>query len=381
MNTTLINIKGKNIYTYLKYLLKADINIIRCDYINIHEVNILIDNKDLEKVLNLKTSYEIKIIKTNGIKHIKYILKKNKHFLIIFIMSFLFLMYLTTVITKVEVIHSDKKIRELLSKELEKYDIKNNSRTKTYKQINDIKEKILKDYKDKIEWIEIIKEGTKYIVKVEERILTNIDKTDEKYNIVANNNAIIKEISAEKGEIIVKKEQYVRKGDILIRGDIYLNETKKDTINAQGEVYGEVWYKVTSEYPKYYEEVKDTKSRKKVYTITILNRRIELTRKKYKIKRIKEKTILKSNILPIKLSKEYQTKQEKITKSYTKEEAINKALQEIEEKINSNLTIKEHIIDIKKLKVEENNSKIILETFVTVYKNIGTKEKIEEIEE
>ena len=381
MNTTLINIKGKNIYTYLKYLLKADINIIRCDYINIHEVNILIDNKDLEKVLNLKTSYEIKIIKTNGIKHIKYILKKNKHFLIIFIMSFLFLMYLTTVITKVEVIHSDKKIRELLSKELEKYDIKNNSRTKTYKQINDIKEKILKDYKDKIEWIEIIKEGTKYIVKVEERILTNIDLTDEKYNIVANNNAIIKEISAEKGEIIVKKEQYVRKGDILIRGDIYLNETKKDTINAQGEVYGEVWYKVTSEYPKYYEEVKDTKSRKKVYTITILNRRIELTRKKYKIKRIKEKTILKSNILPIKLSKEYQTKQEKITKSYTKEEAINKALQEIEEKINSNLTIKEHIIDIKKLKVEENNSKIILETFVTVYKNIGTKEKIEEIEE
>lgn len=381
MNTTLINIKGKNIYTYLKYLLKADINIIRCDYINIHEVNILLDNKDLEKVLNLKTSYEIKIIRTNGIKHIKYILKKNKHFLIIFIMSFLFLMYLTTVITKVEVIHSDKKIRELLSKELEKYDIKNNSRTKTYKQINDIKEKILKDYKDKIEWIEIIKEGTKYIVKVEERILTNIDLTDEKYNIVANNNAIIKEISAEKGEIIVKKEQYVRKGDILIRGDIYLNETKKDTINAQGEVYGEVWYKVTSEYPKYYEEVKDTKSRKKVYTITILNRRIEITRKKYKIKRIKEKTILKSNILPIKLSKEYQTKQEKITKSYTKEEAINKALQEIEEKINSNLTIKEHIIDIKKLKVEENNSKIILETFVTVYKNIGTKEKIEEIEE
>ncbi len=381
MNTTLINIKGKNIYTYLKYLLKADINIIRCDYINIHEANILIDNKDLEKVLNLKTSYEIKIIRTNGIKHIKYILNKNKHFLIIFIMSFLFLMYLTTVITKVEVIHSDKKIRELLSKELEKYDIKNNSRTKTYKQINDIKEKILKDYKDKIEWIEIIKEGTKYIVKVEERILTNTDKTDEKYNIVANNNAIIKEISAEKGEITVKKEQYVRKGDILIRGDIYLNETKKDTINAQGEVYGEVWYKVTSEYPKYYEEVKDTKSRKKVYTITILNRRIELTRKKYKIKRIKEKTILKSNILPIKLSKEYQTKQEKITKSYTKEEAINKALQEIEEKINSNLTIKEHIIDIKKLKVEENNSKIILETFVTVYKNIGTKEKIEEIEE
>lgn len=381
MNTTLINIKGKNIYTYLKYLLKADINIIRCDYINIHEANILIDNKDLEKVLNLKTSYEIKIIRTNGIKHIKYILNKNKHFLIIFIMSFLFLMYLTTVITKVEVIHSDKKIRELLSKELEKYDIKNNSRTKTYKQINDIKEKILKDYKDKIEWIEIIKEGTKYIVKVEERILTNTDKTDEKYNIVANNNAIIKEISAEKGEITVKKEQYVRKGDILIRGDIYLNETKKDTINAQGEVYGEVWYKVTSEYPKYYEEVKDTKSRKKVYTITILNRRIELTRKKYKIKRIKEKTILKSNILPIKLSKEYQTKQEKITKSYTKEEAINKALQEIEEKINANLTIKEHIIDIKKLKVEENNSKIILETFVTVYKNIGTKEKIEEIEE
>ena len=36
---------------------------------------------------------------------------------------------------------------------------------------------------------------------------------------------------------------------------------------------------------------------------------------------------------------------------------------------------------LKLQKFKENNSKIILETFVTVYKNIGTKEKIEEIEE
>lgn len=380
-NTSLINIKGKNIYTYLKYLLKEKIEILKCEYINIHEINILIDNKDLEKLLNLKTSYSTKIIKTNGLKYIKYKLNQNKHFIILFILSYIFLIYLMNIITKVEVIHEDKAVRELLINTLEKYDIKKGFKKKSYKEIEKIKENIIKDNKEKIEWIEIIEQGTKYIVKVEERIINEDKKDNENYNIVSTKNAIVKEISAEKGEVIVTKEQYVRKGDILIRGDIYLNETKKDTVSAKGRVYGEVWYKVTVEYPKYYEEKKDSNDTKEVYTLTILNKKIELTKDKYKVKRVKEKTLLKSNLLPIKLSKEHQTKQEIIKKTYTKNEAINNAIKEIDTKITSTLKEKEHIIDIKKLKVEENNSKIILEAFVSVYEEIGIKENIKEIEE
>ncbi len=58
-------------------------------------------------------------------------------------------------------------------------------------------------------------------------------------------------------------------------------------------------------------------------------------------------------------------------------EATKKALEEIKKKIEDSLNEKEYIISIKKLKVEENNSKIIVEAFVSVYKNIGERKNAE----
>ena len=216
--------------------------------------------------------------------------------------------------------------------------------------------------------------GTKYIVRLEERILPN--KKEEKLpsHIVSNSYAIIKNVEATKGVILKQKDSYVKPGDIIISGDIYLNEEVKEQIVAEGSVYGEVWYTTTIEYPYYYEEVKETGKTKKVYTFTFLNKRIEFTTNRFKEKKITAKTILKNNVFPISFQYEKQKEVITIKQNLNKEEATKKALEEIKKKIEESLKEKEKIISIKKLKVEENNSKIIVEAFVSVYKNIGERQ-------
>ena len=104
--------------------------------------------------------------------------------------------------------------------------------------------------------------------------------------MVAKKSAIIKKIEASKGEIIKNINEYVSKGDVVISGEIKLNDNVKAVIPAQGIIYGEVWYNVKTEYPLLYKEERLTNNKKEVYTIKILNKTIELFNlKKYQQKK------------------------------------------------------------------------------------------------
>ena len=166
---------------------------------------------------------------------------------------------------------------------------------------------------------------------------------------------------AESGDVLKRKNDYVKRGDIIISGTISLNEDVKSSLPAKGVVYGEVWYNVKVEMPYYnYEKIK-TGKKNNVITLKILNHRFEL---------IKSKTLLKSNLIPISLNKEFQEETVVSEKVYLKEEAIAQTEKKAKEEIQKKLDEKEKIISIKKLHVSENNSKIIVDYFVTVYKNI-----------
>ena len=376
-NNILVEVKGKNVYEFLKRIFKLKINLLEIHYIDIHTLELLISNTDYEKLKDMKTTYTFEIKKIYGMNLILFKIKKHAIFILAFLLSIFFLLFLTSRITEVEIIHSDKNLRELIFYALKNQDIKEHSFIKKYSEIEKIKKNILEEYKDKIEWLEIKRVGTKYVVRIEERIIPSKKEELENSHIVSSSHAIIKSIEATKGDIVKNINDYVKPGDILISGEIKLNEEVKQYINATGIVFGEVWYHVTSEYPYNYEEVIETGKKHTIYTFSFLSKKIEFTLHPYKEKKSNIKPILKHNLFPIFLSKEEQKEVMIKKENLTKEEAIKKALEEIEKKIKESLKEKEYIISIKKLKVEENNSKIILEAFVSVYKNIGVSKKIE----
>jgi len=364
-----LKIIGKDLKRFIRMLYKLNIYLEEIRIIE-NECFIKIDKKNYDKISKIKTSYKIEIIKLYGIEKIINIFKKNNIFILSLIIGVLFLSLLTRMIFKIEVVHNDDEIRKLIMEELNKNNIKKFKLIKSYDYIEKVKQSILNNNKDKIEWIEIERIGTKYSIKVEKRILNDIKQEETTKHIVAKKNGIIKKIVAENGEIIRKINDYVKEGEIIISGSIYKNDEIVNNIAANGKVYAEVWYEAKIELPINYQEKIITDKENKIINVNILNKDINL----FKKENFKNKTSNKKNIFNdfFKLiSINYINEKEiKITDKPIDEIALEIASKKIIEK----LTNDEYIISQKKLKTSVNNSTIIVDVFFKVYENISRPE-------
>lgn len=366
-----IKVTGRNINNFLKRLINNNINIEKVIPISHKEIDLIINYQDLDKVLKLKTIYNIKIIRYYGKLRIIKRIKKDIFILSSLLISLLLIYTLSNVIFKVEVIHSNKNIIKLVTKELEDNGIKKYKFVKNYQEIEKIKNKILEENKDTLEWLEIIREGTKYTIRVEERIINNKPKDNKIYNIVASKNAVIKNIYAESGEKIRSINTYVKKGDIIISSDIALPNNEKISKTASGKVQGEVWYNINIEYPYQYHEIKYTGNKKKVLVLNLLNKRISFFDfHKYKTFNRNIKYIFNNNITPISLIYEDEYETNIINEVYDYNTAREKAITKAKEKILEKYPNIKDITDIKIIKEEDKKNKISLNLFVTCLEDI-----------
>lgn len=374
-----IQITGKDTKRFIHNLHKMHIEMLNIVF-NDKSVTIKVSEQDYKKILDIKTIYEIKVVKLYGIAYIKDFLKKHLVFFLILILGFCFFLTLINIIFDIEVVHDNKEIRDLLLEELESNGIKKYNFVISYEKKEEIKEEILKKYKDKLEWIEIERQGTKYIVKVEERKKNTETTNDTPQNIIAKKNGLVKQILSSSGEIIVKKDQYVKKGDILISGIIHNKEKEVARIKAEGTVKAETWYTVTVELPFHYREESETKNNQKLISLKLFNKNIKLFDfDKYKDKKEKVIFSLKNNIIPISLSLVEEHELEVIDKIYTKDNAITEATSIAKKQLKDKLGENIEIIYEKNLKLTEEDSKIIVVMFYKIYEDITDYQEISEI--
>ena len=373
-----IKVTGRNINNFLKRLINNNINIEKVIPISHKEIDLIINYQDLDKVLKLKTIYNIKIVRYYGKLRIIKRIKKDIFILSSLLISLLLIYTLSNIIFKVEVIHSNKNIIKLVTKELEDNGIKKYKFVKNYQEIEKIKKKILEKNKDTLEWLEIIREGTKYTIRVEERIINNKPKDNKIYNIVASKNAVIKNIYAESGEKIRSINTYVKKGDIIISSDITLPNNEKISKTASGKVQGEVWYNINIEYPYQYHEMKYTGNKKKLLVLNLLNKRISFFDfHKYKTFNRNIKYIFNNNITPISLIYEDEYETNIINEVYDYNTAREKAITKAKDKILEKYPNIKDITNIKIIKEEDKKNKISLNLFVTCLEDITEYQEVD----
>ena len=221
---------------------KYNISLLDIKYLSNTEIIVKVEKKDLKNIERYNYYSNIEIYNKLGKDKLLEKLYKFKYLIIMFILCVFFVYYISNIIFNINVIHSNKKIRDMLYNELEEYGIHKYSFKKKFNELEQIKNKILENNKDSLEWISITNKGMKYIVRVEERILDDIKKTDSYCDIKSKKDALITNIYATNGEVIINNNDYVRKNDLLISGDIYLNDELKGNVCANGTVYGRVWY-------------------------------------------------------------------------------------------------------------------------------------------
>lgn len=369
-STYKIKIEGKDVKRFIKKLYSNNI------YFNDIEMYdkyayVEVDKSNYEKLKQIKTIYKIEIVKLYGIIRIIDFIKRYSLFLMISGVGLLYLIFLSNIIFKVEVIHSKREIRDLLYKELKYYNIDKYHFVKSYKEKEKIEEYILNKHKDKLEWLEIERIGTKYEVRVEERIIKKENDKLDVQNIVAKKDGIITKIEASKGEIVKKIGDYVKKGDIIISGTIKKDDVIKGKVAASGNVYAEVWYKTIVDMPYYYKNSTKTGRKRKVLKIKFLDKDIYIFGfKKYKFYDERKILYLKSRILPIGFSYSLERELNVEEYLYSPEEAVNTAIEYASKKLQKNLGENESIISKTVLNSNENENYITVEIFYKVNENI-----------
>lgn len=377
-NIIVLSVKTKNVDRFLTNLYKLNIDIFKVDVVSYREIIVEIYEKDLNKVKKLSILNKIEVIDYKGIKDKKNKFKFNKTLIFSLCFGLSVLIFLSNIIFSIEVVHTSSEIRTFIMNELKENGIKALQFKKSFSELEKIKNNILDNNKDKLEWLEINRIGTKYVIKLEERKINNYVEDYIYQDIIATSDAVIKKIIARSGVKVKEVNEYVKKGETIISGSIYLNEELKENVKAMGEVYGEVWYKLSVEYPIINDFKEETGNKKTVYSINFFdNSFIIFNKNNYKNSYIKKDILLKNNIIPISFSKDTIYEQNVISGIYTEGEALLNARDYAKEKIKEMLDEDEYIISDKVLKYSVNSNTIYMDIFYKIYANItGTKEII-----
>lgn len=358
---------SNEINRFIKKCIDNNINLYNISYVK-DKMVVLIDVKDYLKIKRLNYYSKIRVVKYDGLLNIKKIIKDNMFYISVVFLSFIWMNLLTNYIVDIEIIHSNSGIRRLLKEELDKNNVKRFSLAYSFEELDNITKKILADNKNNLEWVSIKKDGMKYIVRAEERIIKSEVVSDKPRDIVASKDAYITKVISSKGNVLVRQGEYVKKGTVLISGKITLYEDVKGVTSASGSVYGNVWYECTVETPK--EISSERLTGRKRYNLNVGNK--ILLRNKYQ--NFRQKNIREIKIFGLKI-KFYREEEVEIIKTKTDDEY---ALKRLKEEFDKKLNGKGVIIYQKVLKKEENNSTIKYRVFIITNELINAYSYFEE---
>lgn len=370
-NKIIINVRD-NINRFINKCINYQINISEINYLNDNEIICKIDLKDYKNIKKLNYYSHIKIIKYEGINGLKLHIKKYIYFYMLLLFCFIIMDILTSYIVKIDIIHENSKIRSLVKKELNNHGISEYSLAYSFDELQKIKEEILKDNPNTLEWMSITRVGMSYIVRIEERIINQKEEENRPRNIVASKDAMITKILTSKGESIVRSGDYVKKGDILISGNIKLYEEVKGMVPATGAVYGNVWYESEIKVPLEKEIINDTGKNR--YNLNINNK--ILLKNKYRY--FRQDNIKELNILGFKIKIYKEIEYNKKTIKLTNEELETEVFAKLQESFKEKLKDNGQIISQKVLKKTQNNSTIDYRVFVITNELISKYEYIPE---
>lgn len=369
---------NENSNKFLNYLIY---NKIYYDSLNKYNEYFVLD-VSYDDYLYIRRRYKCHIVKYYGKKNIVNMYENNKYVLLSLIISFMLLFLLCNTIFDIKINSDNKDIINIINNSLSDNGIDVYKRKVSFDKLNSIKNKILEDNKDTLEWIEIREKGCMYYIDVTPRVKSN-NNVDNALpsDIVAEKDGVIKHIVVHRGSKVIDNGDYVKKGDILISGNIIKNENIIDKVHSEGVIYAETWKTVNISIP--------FKRIDYVYKKTINHYYLDIFGHKFTIsgKYDSDNTINKKSIVldkPYLFFKLY--KEEKKIYDYNevilnKEEAYNEALNRSIDIINKKLSSDEYIISKKVLKKEVKRSKINLEVFFKVYEKIGVTSEIQDIGE
>ena len=368
----------ENKYSFVKYLVNN--NIYYCSLECNNDYYILV--VDYESYKKISRRYKSIVIKYYGkIGFVRFV-DYHKYMIISFVFSLILLFVLSNTIFDIKINCEDKIVSDKIKEVLNSNGISKYKRKKSFEEVSLIKNKIMDKYKDYIEWIGIKSKGCIYIVDVSLKVKDGSVIDNSVGSIYSRSDGVIKKINVIRGSRIVDKNDYVKKGDLLISGNIMKDDSIIYQVKASGVVYAEVWHTISVNIPYDYTEKYKTNRIVNHYYLDFNGNSFTISGKYDKDNTINKKYLLLDKpYLFFKLYKEVKEEYKYRNVHLSNEESYLKAIKLAEDKIKNNLNSDEYIISKKVLKKKVNYSKMYVEVFFKVYENIGVTSNIDIIGE
>lgn len=381
----IIKVSGFSVERFINLAMNRNIYISDVHYKNDYVImRVSIEGFKQLKPISKKTKCKVEILSKNGLPFFLFKYRKRK------ILSFGILFFLISIYflsTKIWLIDIEglHRVDESTMVSFLKNEGLYVSCNKNDVDVTKIQEDVLKKFGD-IAWISIDTKGTKATINIKETIeKKEILGVDEPCNIIAKKDGIVEKVLVSKGKAVVKTNDVVYKGDILITGELTVKEDEfgviKNYVASQGEIYAKTYYEFNFKVPYEYEEKLYTNNHIKDYRYSIFNKKIPHITKKVNYENYTRASVYnqlnlgKNYPLPFIIIKDDYKEFESVKKVRTKEEAILIAEKTVDNRILRELSFDMNIVD-KNINIKENSSGIDVYVTIDAVEDIGITNKI-----
>lgn len=192
-----------------------------------------------------KVFLDPKVVNEVGLIHIFENFFRYKTTLIALILAIILFFLMSNKIWKIEISGDSTSLYPLIEETLKQNKITKGISKIDSKNLLMLEEKMLYQLKDEIEWIELRNSGSVLKVKFLKR-RTSMELEQLKGNLYATKNGVILSFDIKSGEKVVKINDYVKKGDLLVKDIVTTDQNEDIYVGTLGSVYAYTWYIVDS---------------------------------------------------------------------------------------------------------------------------------------
>lgn len=191
------------------------------------------------RTILLKQFPELSYQKSTGLLGFLMAFFRRKYRLVGLFTSLLFFIFLQQYGWGIDIQGSRPEITEQLIAALPRYGLAKAEPIKNSEELLEIEEQITNDFKDQIDWLNLYLDGHIYTLTYTPKIVSDVNEHDDCLWL-ASDDAIIQKIAVSKGKVLVKINQYVKKGEILISNEITDTAGQTKIVETEGKIYGAV---------------------------------------------------------------------------------------------------------------------------------------------
>ncbi|RJS59732.1 sporulation protein YqfD [Bacillus sp. PK3_68] len=244
-----VKVQGQGAERFINRLIRSRVPIWNVSRQSEQAVSFSCSLQHIHKVRRAARTFEgdIYFYRGEGFPFLLKRLWKSSGFLIGAIAFLVVILLLSNVVWRIDIRGASPKMEHQIRKELADIGIEKGRFIFSMDDPETVQHKLLNRIEG-VTWIGVEVKGSTFHFRVVEKNAPKEKKRNGPQHLVAAKEAVIVKLFVKKGQAAVKRDQFVHKGQLLVSGLIGTEEKLKE-VAADGEVFGETWYKTTVEMP------------------------------------------------------------------------------------------------------------------------------------